>query len=901
MSIPASRTGLTGNLLGVHMMFIKKLRTFFSSRERNHHSRQQLMAAFQDKYENFQTLLASNTELLEIISDIEKKLEGQTVFGTSYLDALSTRTIFHTARMVRCLENMSGKPYPALDKKLTDIFNHIKPETATRESKTLVGEPLVLPYHKIRRESVQRVGAKNANVGEIKNALGLPTPNGFAITTAAFKHFIQSNHLADTILRMKRKADLIETETILEVSQTIQQCILSASVPDDLVQEIMDAHAHLMQELNVRDTPVNVSLRSSALGEDSTLSFAGQYLTVLNVPPQRIVEDYRRIIASLFAPHAIAYRLHMAITFEDAVMAVACQEMIDASVSGVMFTRNPVNPAENRILIDAVWGLGPFAVDGIVPPDTYILSKDRPPRLLSATTAVKDKQLIASADGQVMAVPVPAERLNQPCLTESQACLLADIGLRLESYFGPPQDVEWAIDPRGRIVILQSRPLRLHGAETNHRKRPPGKPVTGYPLLMEGGEIACTGIGSGPVFHVTGQADVAAFPDGAVLVSPLASSELVMAMPKAKAIVTDLGHISGHMASLSREYMIPTILNLKHATTTLETGVEVTVDAITGRIYQGRVPELINADYSLIGVMVDTPAYQDLRRRASSIVPLHLTDPKSQNFKPENCRTIHDIMRFIHEKAYAEIFQLGDLVTDRGRLSVRLNAPLPLDLYVIDLGGGLGVDATHRRSISADQVTSTPFAALLSGMLNDDLRSCGPRPINIGGFFSVMTRQMLEPPNLAMERFGDRSYAIISDRYMNFSSRIGYHYSVLDSYCGQTRAKNYINFQFKGGAADDIRRSRRARMIERVLSSLGFLSSSTGDRVTARIAKQSAEVLTEKLDRVGRLLIFTRQMDMLMHSDAIVEDMIDAFLKGNYQLRSDLLDAADGERIARES
>jgi len=148
-----------------------------------------------------------------------------------------------------------------------------------------------------------------------------------------------------------------------------------------------------------------------------------------------------------------------------------------------------------------------------------------------------------------------------------------------------------------------------------------------------------------------------------------------------------------------------------------------------------------------------------------------------------------------------------------------------------------------------------------------------------------MTRQMVEPPNLATERFGDRSYAIISDRYMNFSSRVGYHYSVLDSYCGKTDAKNYINFQFKGGAADDVRRGRRARVIETVLSALGFLVSTVADRVTARIAKQSAAVLAEKLDRIGRLLIFTRQMDMLMHSDELVAEMADAFLKGNYHLQ----------------
>ena len=218
------------------------------------------------------------------------------------------------------------------------------------------------------------------------------------------------------------------------------------------------------------------------------------------------------------------------------------------------------------------------------------------------------------------------------------------------------------------------------------------------------------------------------------------------------------------------------------------------------------------------------------------------------------------------------------------KLSVRLDAPLPLDLYVIDLGGGLSGDGFKLRRITAAQVVSVPFAALLAGMLSDELKNREPRPVNLGGFMSVMTRQMLEPPNLARERFGDRSYAIISDRYMNFSSRVGYHYSVLDSYCGKTDAKNYINFQFKGGAADDIRRGRRARVIETVLSRQGFLVNTAADRVSARFAKQRAAAMVEKLEMLGRLLIFTRQMDMLMHDDDMVSTMAEAFLCGDYHL-----------------
>ncbi|MBI5895172.1 MAG: phosphoenolpyruvate synthase, partial [Desulfobacterales bacterium] len=153
--------------------------------------------------------------------------------------------------------------------------------------------------------------------------------------------------------------------------------------------------------------------------------------------------------------------------------------------------------------------------------------------------------------------------------------------------------------------------------------------------------------------------------------------------------------------------------------------------------------------------------------------------------------------------------------------------------------------------------------------------------------------QWLSPPNMGAERFGDRSYAIISDRYLDFSSRVGYHYSILDCYCGQTAAKNYINFQFKGGAADSLRRNRRLRVIEKVLVERGFVVNIMGDRVTARMDKYEAAVLKKELDQVGRLLIYTRQMDMLMHSDLLVNKLAECFLKGNYTLNPET-DEADG-------
>ncbi len=871
-------------------MKLSDLPIFNIFRSRKGLSRQELMAGFTVKYDNFKLLLESNTELLKIISDIEQKLRGQSAFGLPYIEAQTMRAFFHCGRMIHCIEQMAGRPYHRLKKVLEDIQHVIKGEGGSAERTSC--RDFILKYPQIMtRDLADAVGEKNANVAEVRNQVHLAVPRGFAITTAAFDHFMAANRLVEVVQRLKAKADIIETETILQVSEQIQMLMAESEVPEDLGRMIVESYAELAAETPASRKPLKISMRSSAIGEDSTLSFAGQYLTVLNVPREKILEEYKNILASLFTPRAIAYRLHMGIPFTEASMAVACMEMIPARASGVMYTRNPVNAVDNRVLINAVWGLGPYAVDGIVPPDSYFLSKDDPPVLLKSRIQEKTARLVGRADGYVVEEPVAEELRLQACLSEEQTRELAAAGLKLEAHFGVPQDVEWALDDEDRFIILQTRPLRLEGRESDGKSLDAGIPE-GATVLLEDADVACPGIGFGPAVLVRTEADLAAFPDGGVLIAVHASPQYVMAMNKAQAIITDFGSIVSHMASLAREYMVPTLMNTRQATHLIAPGTEMTVDAYNGRVYLGRVPEVLNSGLRHGGFVLKGPAYQALRRRADLIVPLNLTDPRSPQFAEQGCRTIHDIMRFIHEKSYAVVFQLGDLVTDRASISARLKAAIPLDLYVIDLFGGLSVDVTRVEAVTPGDVTSVPFRALLKGLLRKDLAASQTRPVNLSGFLSVMSEQMVSQPGAGNERFGDRSYAIISDKYLNFSSRVGYHYSVLDCYCGKTPAKNYINFQFKGGAADDVRRSRRARMIEKVLGSLGFLVETTGDRVRARMAKQDQAYLEEKLDFLGRLLIYTRQMDMMMHSEAHVTQLTECFLQGNYSLDP----AASGNR-----
>ena len=858
----------------------KKLKLFKRDKSQKESSAgDNLPDLFRFKYSCFKMLLDSNAEFLNVLTDLEEKLRGQQVFGMAYVRSRSAKAVFHALRMIKNIDDLSGHCYSPLFDILEKINLKIK-EILGRKKEISISE-LILPYSAINAEMTDWVGGKNANLGEIHSRIGLPIPCGFAITTRAFESFLLNSALFDEISSKKMNIDPDYPETIKTISDGIRQLIISADVPAVIEEAILLAHAKLAGDTSygkIPDSSLRISMRSSAVGEDSELSFAGQYLSRLNVPQEHIIRTYKEIVASLYTPSAIAYRLNKGIRDEDIAMSVACLQMVESVVSGVMYSRNPLNMLEENIIITAVWGLGPYAVEGVITPDTYTVGKNS--QTISSDISRKTVQLISKQDGGLTEIPVADALQDKPCLSAENIAVLAGYARKLEEHYGCPQDIEWAIDSSGSIFILQSRSLR---AEDSGKSYPVLPVLTGYPLLIEKGVTVSGGVGFGPAFHVSSDEDLLNFPDGAVLVARHSSPKLVMVMKKTRAIITDMGNIAGHMATLAREFAVPTIVSTNVATSVIPEGMEVTVDAYSGRVYQGKVLEL--EAYQITGEfpMKDTPVYSVLREVSDRIVPLYLLDPGSPDFAPPFCRTLHDICRLVHEFSYTEMFKLSDLVSDKRGLAFKLKGFIPLDLYVIDLGSGLTENNLNLNSISPDKIASVPFKALLKGLMNKDFQQNRLRPVEFKGFLSVMREQMLSPPSAA-ERFGDRSYAIISDKYLNFSSRVGYHYSIIDSYCSRTVNMNYITFSFKGGAADDVRRNRRARTIARILQSLDFAAEVTGDRVSARYQKHEIHLIEDKLDIIGRLLQFTRQMDMLMTNEASVEVLAENFLEGNYNL-----------------
>lgn len=852
---------------------LDRLRSLFGRRRAvDAASRERAMRAFRTRYAHFKDLLDSNAELARILADMDEKLAGSTLFGATWLRSQATRAVFHAMRMVTGLNAISGDAYPALPGVVEHINAEITALLESRPQSTVTA--YTLPFADINSDMVDWVGGKCANLGELTSRAGAPVPRGFAITTRAYYAFIEHDGLMGEVRKRLREVEPQDPESVLDVAEDLQALFASATVPPD-VESALHAACDTVFGPRGNSAP-RLAVRSSALSEDSHVSFAGQYLSVLNVPRHDVVAAWKRVVASLFMPQAIMYRLHQGVTLDASAMAVACMEMVDSTAAGVLFTHHPVDLLSDSLVINAAWGLGAAVVDGEMEPDTWLFRRKDAQYAASRHIAHKTHRLMPGEDGLLRKENVPEAQRDVPCLTDAQATELARIGMRVEAHYGLPQDVEWTLGRDGRLLLLQARPLTA--APRGAVRTTPL--MTGHPLLLQGGEPACPGVGQGPVVQPRDAEELAQFPDGGILVARHSSPTYVLVMQRAQAIVAEAGSVTGHMASLAREFGVPTIVNAPGALAALPAGAEVTVDAFSCRVYQGRVEALLPLREERVVCLRDTPIHKLLKQVAARIAPLNLHDPKSSDFTPAACRTLHDVMRFVHELSYAHMFRLADTVSDAGAVAVEMKARVPLDLHVIDLGGGLSrVDGPY---VWPEQAESAPFKALLEGMLDPAVYQHEPRPVDIGGFLAVMSRHMIESPTMHGQRFGDRSYALISDKYLNFSSRVGYHYGVLDAYCGQTMNKNYITFQFKGGAADETRKNRRARCIGVILESLGFHVEVRGDMVTARFQKFAAPHIAERLAQLGRLLIVTRQLDMLMVDEAAVQRFAENFLHGRY-------------------
>lgn len=816
----------------------------------------------QKKFKSFKNLLSSNNTVLEIMADMEEKISGEYIFDKRYIESQTRLLSEGVYDIIRNLNELAYEKYSGLYEIYKRVDDDVR-NILTKKMEIPVSGYTVSLGH-IDRDMVTVVGGKNANLGELENRLSLPVPDCFAITAFAFKQFMEHNNLLAGINEKLRLLNLSNMEQLNSLSTEIRRMITDGVIPDDLRDSILNSFAALERG---GDRDAVVSVRSSAVQEDGEFSFAGQYATILGVRGQEeLLSAYKEVLSSLFTPRAIYYYRSRGFIEEDMIMSVGVMNMVDAKVSGVMYTHDANDPKRDVVIINAVWGLGTSAVDGKVSPDTYVVSKQKN-IIIEKKEASQEVMLVLSPENGILEVKVPEYLDRRSCLSDKQVTTLAKFAGILENYFGRPQDVEWAIDRDDTLYILQTRPLKVLSEQD--KPRPVPTYIAGYRLLLEKGTIACKGIASGRARVIRDVEDLADFPAGSVLIARHTSTKFVTVMDKAAAIITDVGSATGHMASLSREFQVPTLLNTGDATEVIQDGQEITVDAVNCNVYDGRVEALMTFATKKDDPFKATPLFKTFRRVLKRIVPLHLIDPEDSGFAAENCRTFHDITRFAHEKAMAEMFRISDRKDIGSGDAVKLSLEIPLDIKLLDLGRG--IEEGYRKKIAFENLLSKPLKSFLHGMMQ--VRWPAPKPAEVKSIPSALQRGQLY----------EKSFAMVSRDYMNFSIRLGYHLSTVEAYSGKNTNDNYIQFFFKGGGASMDRRLRRVALIKSVLEKMDFTIRSAGDVIEAKITKYDEASLLGKLDVLGRFTVYTKQLDMALFSDAIVEWFVEEFFREHYR------------------
>ncbi|NOZ58951.1 MAG: phosphoenolpyruvate synthase [Euryarchaeota archaeon] len=434
-------------------------------------------------------------------------------------------------------------------------------------------------FEDLSKDDVAIAGGKGANLGELVRA-GLPVPPGFVVTAQAYAKFLEESGLAEKISAVLSNTDVDNNDELTRASKEIREMIASSPMPEELREEILKNYRELSRRAG-KDEEF-VAVRSSATAEDLPgASFAGQQETFLNVKGEEVVDYVRRCWSSLFTPRAIFYREKKGFAHERVAIAVVVQKMVNADKAGVMFSVHPATGEKDKIVIEAAFGLGEGVVSGTVTPDHYVVDKASN-RLLHKEVAVKEIMFTKDEKtGRTVKVKLPPERARAQVLTEEEIAQLAELGKRVEEHFGSPQDIEWAYET-GELYLLQSRPITvLYEKEEEEEAESEAREV------LVKGLAASPGIGSGKVKVIFSVDELDKIKEGDVLVTSMTNPDMVPAMKRASAIVTDEGGMTCHAAIVSRELGIPCVVGTGEATKVLSDGMEVTVDGTRGVVYRG--------------------------------------------------------------------------------------------------------------------------------------------------------------------------------------------------------------------------------------------------------------------------------------------------------------------------
>lgn len=775
------------------------------------------------KYEAFKELLQRDQKALEYMAELEDIALSRRPVDFARIESLARKMNREVEGMVENLVVLNPLRYSSLRDYQAKMDFYIR--LALLSDEIRCSPPYVARIGDKSEENL--LGGKGANLSRIRRETEFSMPPGIIITTRAFHHFLEMNNLRRSLDALLAEVDLEDTQRLAELCAEMQSLVYAGEIPASVSREVDKA----LGMADLQNVPL--AMRSSAVGEDSAASFAGQYTSVLNVDPATWTETYKAIVASKYAPNAVAYRLRSGLADPMVPMAVVVMGMVHPRVSGIMYTPGPQGTATEMYMIP---GYGVDLADG------------------------RDS-------GQYARVSTAEEvefGEHAPVLSVSSITAVARMGRVLESLFTGPQDVEWAVDGEGTVVVLQSRPLP--GGEFQAE----AEQETGVAAEYSEAAVLCAarpaspGRATGPVHLYAGHPEDV--PAGSVLVVEHMTPDLSVLVGRVCAIIAAKGSPACHLASVAREQRLPVVYGAACAPL-LESGCTVSVDATAGMVLNDSVR--FEASTSEASDEPLSPVQVKLQAALEHISPLHLTDPDDADFTLRGCRSMHDIIRFAHEAGVKEMF---DLVGGRGLNQTavkRLISEVPLVMHVLDVEHGLHSGTRAKKEITPDDILNRPMRWLWAG-LADPVVQWNPNVVHYD--WDAYNKSQATFVNVEKSTMFS-SYAVLGDDYLHGLFRFGFHFAVVDCVVGDVPEHNYLHVRFKGGGGLDDQRLYRLELLRQLLAPNGFSVKTTGDLLEAVLQRQDKEPLRGALRYLGIVLGKTVQLDMRLHSDEDVAQL----------------------------
>ncbi|MBU4491821.1 MAG: phosphoenolpyruvate synthase [Euryarchaeota archaeon] len=472
-------------------------------------------------------------------------------------------------------------------------------------------EESVVWLEEVGKEDIAIVGGKGASLGEMLRA-ELPVPPGFAVTAQAFRRFIDENGVGDK-LYSSLEINVNDADALIDAEKKAKKIIMGTKIPPDIEKSIKSKYRELCKR---EGHEVFVAVRSSATAEDlPDASFAGQQDTFLNIKgEQNVFEAVKKCWASLYGARAIYYRVKQGFNHRKVNLCAVVQVMVDAEKAGVLFSSHP-STGEPLTIIEGAWGLGETVVSGAVSPDYYAV--DRRTRKITERK-VAAKNVMHTKDprtGKTVELPVPEGKKNAKVLDDDEILKLVELGEVVEELYGIPQDVEWAIKNK-EIFMLQSRPI------TTIKRKKELKEKIATSAILEG-LGASPGIAFGEAKLVSDASELGKVKDGDILVAVMTTPDMVPAMKRAAAIVTDEGGLTCHAAIVSRELGCPAVVGTRKATQLLTDGMKITVDGEKGLVFEGE------KDVAAPNAVPEKPAFAKSKPITATEIKVNISIPEA--------------------------------------------------------------------------------------------------------------------------------------------------------------------------------------------------------------------------------------------------------------------------------